>query len=84
MKDVGGRPSREVVKEIYDSHVKKGLSQAVDRQDVVEIPTIKVGQEDLLHKQTGSPHRPARAVYFGGDRVRTRRYRPDERPTPDT
>ena len=84
MKDVGGRPSREVVKEIYDSHVKKGLSQAVDRQDVVEIPTIKVGQEDLLHKQTGRPHRPARAVYFGGDRVRTRRYRPDERPTPDT
>lgn len=84
MKDVGGRPSREVVKEIYDSHVKKGLSQAVDRQDVVEIPTIKVGQEDLLHKQTGRPHRPARAVYFGGDRVRTRRYRPEDRPTPDT
>jgi hypothetical protein len=84
MKDVGGRPSREVVKEIYDSHVKKGLSQAVDRQDVVEIPTIKVGQEDLLHKQTGRPHRSARAVYFGGDRVRTRRYRPEDRPTPDT
>jgi hypothetical protein len=65
MHDVGGRPSQEIVKEIYDSHVKKGLTQAVDRQDVVEIPTIKVGQEDLLHKQTGRPHRPARAVYFG-------------------
>ena len=65
MKDVGGRPSQEIVKEIYDSHVKKGLAQAVGSENVVEIPTIKVGQEDLLHKQTGNPHRPARAVYFG-------------------
>ena len=65
MNDVGGRPSQEIVKEIYDSHVKKGLAQAVGSENVVEIPTIKVGQEDLLHKQTGSPHRPARAVYFG-------------------
>ena len=65
MHDVGGRPSREIVKEIYDSHVKKGLAQAVGSENVVEIPTIKVGQEDLLHKQTGSPHRPARAIYFG-------------------
>mgnify|MGYP001234367579 CR=1 FL=1 len=65
MHDVGGRPSREIVKEIYDSHIKKGLAQAVGSENVVEIPTIKVGQEDLLHKQTGRPHRSARAVYFG-------------------
>jgi hypothetical protein len=63
--DVPGRPSREIMKEIYDSHVKKGLAQAVGSENVVEIPTIKVGQEDLLHRHTGRPHRPARAVYFG-------------------
>jgi len=62
---VPGRPSREIMKEIYDSHVKKGLAQAVGSENVVEIPTIKVGQEDLLHRHTGRPHRPARAVYFG-------------------
>ena len=65
MHDVGGRPSREIVKEIYDSHIKKGLAQAVGSGNVVEIPTGLIGQEVLLHKQTGRPHRSARAVYFG-------------------
>jgi len=86
-KAAGGRPDERVVKEIYESHVSKGLNQAVDRQDIVELDTIEAVDPTTgnLEKPqvAGRDHMSARAVYFG-DRIRTRRYRPEERPTPDT
>ncbi len=72
---------------IYEDHVKKGLAQAVDKQDIVELDTIEAVNNTTGNlekpKVRGREHKKARAVYFG-DRIRTRRYRPDERPTPDT
>ena len=100
-RDAGGRPvarirqadgtvrqDEDVIpRTIYEDHVKKGLAQAVDKQDIVELDTIEAVNNTTGNlekpKVRGREHKKARAVYFG-DRIRTRRYRPDERPTPDT
>jgi hypothetical protein len=71
---------------IYEDHVKKGLKQAVDSNDIVELETIEAVNPttgNLERPQVeGRDHKSARAVYFG-DRIRTRRYRPEDRPSPD-
>jgi hypothetical protein len=100
-RDAGGRPVARIrqadgttrsdpdviPRTIYEDHVKKGLAQAVDKQDIVELDTIEAVNNTTgsleKPKVDGREHKKARAVYFG-DRIRTRRYRPDERPTPDT
>jgi hypothetical protein len=77
------RPDNDVVKEIYETHIKKGLNQAVDSKDVVQLETIEAvntSTGNLERPQIrGRDHKKARAVYFG-DRIRTRRYPPDQRP----
>ena len=71
---------------IYEDHVSKGLKQIVDKNDIVELETIEAVNSttgNLERPQVmGRDHKPARAVYFG-DRIRTRNYRPEDRPSPN-
>ena len=85
MRDVGSRESVPL-KEIYGDNVTRGLKQAgLTANDIELLPTIRAKNfdtgevEDMIHKQTGNPHRPAQAVYFDKNRVKTKRY-PREHP----
>ena len=85
MRDVGSRESVPL-KEIYGDNAARGLKQAgLTANDIELLPTIKAKNfdtgevEDMIHQRTGNPHRPAQAVYFDKNRVKTKRY-PREHP----
>ena len=79
---------------VYETELMAALKEAgykvkADNRgpaDVVLEPTIMARNtttdvvEPMPHANTGNNHRPAIAIYFNQDRVRTRRYPRDERP----